>query len=237
VKVKEFLTELGVDFISINVVEDPQGMVELQRLGLRSVPAVTRGDRYVLAQSLPEVARFVGKWVDPLPRLSAPVLTDRWLRILDAAGGYVAMIPPERLHENVVPGRERTLRDVAYHIFQVPDAFLQTVEHGLEDWRLVSNIEPPDDVLTVAQVQHYADAKTDDLRRWWRGLADTSCATTVKMYYGEHSIHSFLERSTWHSAQHARQLAHVMAGFGIVPVQPLVSDDYVDLPMPSGLWT
>jgi hypothetical protein len=49
-------------------------------------------------------------------------------------------------------------------------------------------------------------------------------------------VHSFLERSTWHSAQHARQLASVLRAAGIAIDHPLTDADYRDLPMPAGLW-
>jgi hypothetical protein len=45
-----------------------------------------------------------------------------------------------------------------------------------------------------------------------------------------------LERCTWHSAQHARQIIAVLEGFGIRPDEPLTEKDYAGLPMPKGLW-
>jgi len=45
-----------------------------------------------------------------------------------------------------------------------------------------------------------------------------------------------MERCTWHSAQHARQIVSLLEGFGIVPNGPLTQEDYAGLPMPAGLW-
>ena len=45
-----------------------------------------------------------------------------------------------------------------------------------------------------------------------------------------------MERCTWHSAQHARQIIAVLEGFGIKPDRPLSQEDYAGLPMPVGLW-
>ncbi|MGH8705477.1 MAG: glutaredoxin family protein, partial [Burkholderiales bacterium] len=45
-KTKEFLTEQGVDYESINVHGNPAGMAELRKLGVRSVPVVARGDKF-----------------------------------------------------------------------------------------------------------------------------------------------------------------------------------------------
>lgn len=236
VKVKEFLTGLGVPFESVNVMADPQGMKDLATLGLRSVPVVTQGKRYTHAQSLQDVATFVGQSPDLTPQLQAPQLVERWLQVLRTTQRYVAVLPPARLNEYIVPGRERTLRDVAYHIYQAPDAFLQTVVDGLEDWRLVANVDPPKSVVSVDDIAQYAQRQVDAIEAWWAGVPDPSCAWKVKMFYGHHSVHSFLERSVWHSAQHARQLAAVLGEWGIAIDRPLTSADYVGLPMPAGLW-
>jgi hypothetical protein len=44
------------------------------------------------------------------------------------------------------------------------------------------------------------------------------------------------ERSTWHCAQHARQLAAVLERFGIEPDGRLTKQDLAGLPLPEGLW-
>ena len=71
---------------------------------------------------------------------------------------------------------------------------------------------------------------------WWVALPDKSCRQTVKTYYGARPLHELLERCTWHSAQHARQIIAVLEGFGIRPHEPLSEKDYSGLPMPKGLW-
>ena len=44
------------------------------------------------------------------------------------------------------------------------------------------------------------------------------------------------ERSTWHSAQHARQLIAVLERFGIEPERRLGAAELAGLPLPEGLW-
>jgi hypothetical protein len=58
----------------------------------------------------------------------------------------------------------------------------------------------------------------------------------LKMFYGEHPLHQFLERSTWHSAQHTRQLIALLSEQGIELPMRLTDKDYEGLPMPKGLW-
>ena len=235
VKVKEFLTGLGVEFESIDVGARPQAMDELRELGVRSVPVVVRGREYVFAQALEDVSRFVGRDFVP-QRLAPEALVKKWLKVLAAAQRHALQLPRERLGSRATPGRDRSIRDLAYHVYQVPEAFLEAVEHGVEDLTAVYNALPPVDVKTGEQISSYGLEISKRLQRWWEKLPDKSCRQAVKTYYGLRPLHELLERCTWHSAQHARQIVAVLEGFGIAPGAPLTAEDCAGLPMPVGLW-
>ena len=98
------------------------------------------------------------------------------------------------------------------------------------------NAAPPPSVQAADDIRRYGAAVTARLSCWWGALPDKSCAGTVKTYYGEQPLHHLLERCTWHSAQHARQIIAVLEGFGVAPDGPLTAQDYAGLPMPQGLW-
>ena len=49
-------------------------------------------------------------------------------------------------------------------------------------------------------------------------------------------MHQLLERSTWHSAQHARQLTAVLERYGIDPVRRLTPQELAGLPLPERLF-
>jgi len=235
VKVKEFLAGLGIEYESINVAAAPQAMAELAALGVRTVPVVARGGEYVFAQELADVARFVGREVG-FDRLPAPELMRKWRMVLAAARRHVLQIPPGRLAERATEGRDRSIRDLAYHVFQVADAFLQAVTEGNEDLAGVYNAPPPEGVRTAADIGDFGLRVSRRLEEWWAALADKSCPGTVKTYYGEQPLHHLLERCVWHSAQHARQLGAVLERLDIAPDGPLTDEDYAGLPMPEGLW-
>ena len=235
VRVKEFLTGLGIDYQSVNVSAQPQAMEELRALGVRTVPVVARGKEYVFAQELADVSRFLGRSVD-FQRLPAPVLVEKWLQVLGAAQRHVMQLPPERLQERATEGRDRSIRDLAYHIYQVPDSFLQAVQEGVEDLTSIYNAPPPPSVKTSADIRAYGEKVAQRVRRWWETVADKSAAGTVKTYYGVQPLHHLLERCTWHSAQHARQIVAVLEGFGIAAQPPFGEKDYAGLPLPAGLW-
>jgi hypothetical protein len=58
----------------------------------------------------------------------------------------------------------------------------------------------------------------------------------MKTYYGMQPLHQLLERSTWHSAQHTRQLMAVLERYGIQPDGPLTQAHLGGLPLPERLW-
>ena len=235
VKVKEFLNQLGVEYQSIDVSARPQAMEELREMGVRTVPVVARGRDYVFAQALEDVSRFIGRKFT-IERLPPEALVQKWLAVLGAAQRHVMQLPAARLGQRATPGRDRSIRDLAYHVYQVPEAFLEAIERGVEDLTTVYNAPPPADVRTVQQIRSYGLEVSERLHRWWEKLPDKSCRRTVKTYYGERPLHELLERCAWHSAQHARQIIALLEGFGIAPEAPLTAEDYAGLPMPAGLW-
>jgi len=235
VKVKEYLTGLGVEFESIDVGARPQAMDELRAMGVRAVPVVARGRDYVFAQALEDVSQFIGHEFRA-NRLPPELLVKKWLSVLAAAQRHVVQIPREHLLERATPGRDRSVRDLAYHVYQVPAAFLEAVENGVEDLTAVYNAPPPADLESVEQIRSYGDKIGKRLEAWWTSLPDKSCRQTVRTYYGARPLHELLERCTWHSAQHARQIVSVLESLGIAADGPLTAQDYAGLPMPAGLW-
>jgi len=235
VRVKEFLSKLGVEYESVNVSARPEAMEELRALGVRTVPVVARGGEYVFAQELADVSQFIGRKVD-FERLPAPALVEKWLKVLAAGERSIAQLPAGRLGERATEGRDRSIRELAYHVYQIPDAFLQAVIDGEQDLSALYNEAPPAGVRTAGDICAYGSRIMRRLADWWSAQPDKSCGGTLKTYYGEQPLHHVLERCTWHSAQHVRQLIAVLERFGIAPERPLGAEDYAGLPMPEGLW-
>ena len=235
VKVKEFLANLGVEFESINVSARPEAMDELRELGVRTVPVVARGTEYVFAQELADVSQFIGRAVD-FRRLAPAELYQKWQTVLAAAQRHVMQLPRERLQQRATEGRDRSIRDLAYHVYQVPDAFLQAVEDGVQDLTAVYNAPPPAHVSAVDQIRDYGTSVSERLERWWQRDGTKVTNGKVATYYGEQPLHHVMERCTWHSAQHARQIIAVLERLGIAAERPLTAEDYAGLPMPKGLW-
>ena len=111
------------------------------------------------------------------------------------------------------------------------------LEHGVEDLTSIYNSPPPGSVATPRQIADYGRSVEKRVEAWWKNKADKSCRETVKTYYGARPLHELLERCTWHSAQHARQIIAVLERLGVEPDGPLTAADYAGLPLPEGLWT
>ncbi len=50
------------------------------------------------------------------------------VRLVPIVGRYLAQIPEERL-DTVLPGRPRSYRQLVYHVFNIPEVFLDHVEN------------------------------------------------------------------------------------------------------------
>ena len=211
-------------------------MARLQRLGPRTVPVLARGQRYIFAQSIEDVAEFVGLERTAVARLPPDVLIARWRTILALAVRYARQFPDARLDEHVLPTRPRPVRELAHHVFRVAEAFLETAEGGAEYSVRAAN-EPPRAALPrAADIAAFGEGVAARVEAWWAGRGVRDCAAMVPTYYGPQSLHQLLERSTWHCAQHVRQLADVLTRFGIAPEAVLGAADLDGLPMPEALW-
>lgn len=237
VKTKEFLTSLGVPFESVNLLGNKQGEADLARLGARSLPVVSRGHDFVFAQSLDQVAAFVGRHNDAAAaRLAPELLIGRWMDVLGAAQSMAAEIPADKLYHRPIPTRDRTLLGLSYHIFQIPDVFVRNANGEFEDWAHHVNLPAPDTIRSADDIVAFAAEATATLADWWQRLDRRDCRWPVRTYYGVRECWEILERQTWHSAQHTRQLQSVLEGFAIPMRRTVAPETYDGLPMPEALW-
>lgn len=231
-RAKEFLTQHGIAFESINVREDPRGMQELAELGLRSVPVVRRGNDFVLGQSLQELADFAG--VTDLPEgLSEAALIDKLKLVLAAAERYTCQLTSDMAHAGL-PGRQRTTRDLAYHVFMIPTAFLDAADG---DELTYEHFErTPGDDMTIDDIAALGTRVRTRLDSWWDAVEDGAWPETLATYYGRKASRDVLERTAWHAAQHTRQLMQLLENAGIAPDGPLSEEDLAGLPLPTEVY-
>ena len=221
----------------IDVANDAGGRDKLLALGVRTVPVVALGEQYVFAQNLEDVAEFVGLQGTGHTPLPPEQLIEKWDTVLRAVQRYIRQVPSAKLEERVIDNRDRSIRLMGHHIFRIAEAFLETVVDGVEYSAQLANQPPPEGTFNSgAEIAGYGDGVIKGLHQWWDGLADQSCNGKVKTFFGMQPVAALYERSTWHCAQHARQLAAVLERFGIEPDRRLTKEDLAGLPLPEGLW-
>jgi glutaredoxin len=235
-RMKEFLTKHGVPFVSVNVLEDKGAFAELAELGIRSVPIVRRGTDWANGQVLKDVARVAGiKW-GGAKVLPAPELVSRLVVIQQAAQRFFAQIPDEALGRQL-PNRPRSYAQLGYHIFNIADAFLEHEVQHLPLKEGAYNRVPPPEMKTKAQILGYGHDVLAGVEKWWAGPGkSTDFTAKANVYYGNVTLHEYLERTTWHSGQHVRQMMMVLGMLGITPDRPVGKETFDGLPMPDKVW-
>ncbi len=228
------LSSLGVEFEAVDVDADPATLKELERLGVPRVPAVAVGDRVVHGWNPQGVAELVGvKYAEPV-RLQPVELVDRIDRVLAAAQRAIRQVPPEKL-ETRPPERDRTVRDLGYHIFRLSVSFPLAVEQNRFPQEWLS--EPAPRAMRDGEaIARYGEGVRARLKEWYHQTPAESFEWVVGTYYGPQTVWALLERTTWHAAQHLRQLYALLEGMGVTPDRPLTDTDFSGLPLPKALW-
>ena len=207
----------------------------MARLGARSLPVVSRGDKFIIAQSFEKLGEFLGLKESFKPTLSPDQLAGRIDLILRGAQRFVRQIPDDKF-ELKLRNRDRSYRVLCHHLFRIPEAFMEAMTSGAEVRHESLTQEPPADMKRPAQVADYGEQVRQRFASWWQAWSDHSGAKVVPTYYGERPMHEVMERTTWHSGQHTRQLMMLLESHGIVPQQPLTAADFAGLPMPEKVW-
>lgn len=231
-RTKEFMSQHGLEFQSINIVEHPEALEDLARIGFRSVPVVRRGDKAVFCQDLQDVADFVGV---PLAKseLCAQDFISRIDLILQATTRFVEQLSEEQLAGHF-PGRDRPYRDLAYHIYMVVQGFLDSVEGGSLEMEAFLRTAP-EGMTRGDQIATAGEEVRKSLILWWH-THKHALPASVKTYYGERTMLSVLERTTWHAAQHCRQLQAVVENCGIEPDGALGDRELGGLSLPENIY-
>ena len=215
--------------------EDAAGRAELQRLGARSIPVLSRGDEFVFAQNIAQVVAFLKLNEKAGPVLSPAQLMERMTRFIDAARTIVSLMPDQKL-DTEVPNRPRSYRALAHHMFRIPESFVEIAGGTYFDDKLPVEVRDKAELASTAALSDYGRRVRDKVDAWWQQTPDKSAQQIVQTYYGPQKLHEVLERSTWHIGQHTRQWMMLLDMAGIAFERPLRDADFTDLPMPTQVW-
>ena len=189
------------------------------------MPIVASGDRFVAGIDLGLVSEFLQIPYDSEPALPVEELKDRLAHILATATRLTGQIPCENLADKL-PNRDRTLLSLANHIVQIAVGFVDMAAGRQGTVRAGTGTDLDRDALA---------ARSRTLEDEVAGLV-LDPSRRVSTYQGPFTMHGALERCTWHTAQHTRQLAMVLEGLGIKPDAPLGAEDLAGLPVPEKVW-
>lgn len=226
-RVRQFLDDHGIGFDSHNVLADPAARATLDRMGIRSVPVVTKGEDFVFAQELDDVARFLNL---PLrgARLPVPDLVQRIEGLLSAATVMASRLPPAH-RDTRIDGRDRTYADIAFHIGQICEAFLDAARGGELSYQYFERR------AGAVSIVDSLGAVATSFSEWYASTRDR-LPETLTTYYGRKPLQQVLERTAWHMAQHCRQLQHILTGLRVAG-GPWLSNAVLDgLPLPRDVW-
>jgi hypothetical protein len=231
---KELLASWGVEFDAINIHDNADALREMVSLGAPLVPAVAYNGRIAHGWNPAAYAKLLGVPYTGVPALSPARLADRLDGILARAEDWLRYTPQDKLKLEG-PGRRRELRQLGFHMFRLSAAFVDSMEgDGLQEGWLQE--EAPDALRSGTDLAAFGEGVRTRLKVWFAEAGTVRWQEPVWTYYGEQSAHELLERTTWHAAQHLRQVHDLLSRNGVLPAQALDSALFAQLPLPKALW-
>ena len=172
-------------------------------------------------------------------KLPPRVLGARLDKILACAEGLVGSLPIRAL-DHKPPQRDRSVRDLAFHVFRLSLAYVDGMDMGElpESWL---QEQAPPDLVDGPAIARYGALVRGRVSGWFEGAALSEFARSIRVNDGRvndgpQNGHDLLERTTSHAARHLRQLYALAGDLGLTPPQPLPTSDFEGLPLPVGLW-
>jgi hypothetical protein len=219
-------------------VAEPEGRADYDRHGYELLPIVARGEAWIAGQSVEEVAKFLGFTVT-IERLPPDELARRVDAVLQATQRMARQLPEDKLRQSIplARPRERSYIDLVSHIGLVVECLPELLENGRRLDAKHYKVETPAEVRTRADLIRFIAGIQTRFDAWWaRSGETTDYQAKPDVFYDEPTVHSYFERTTWHAAQHARQLAAALEELGIAPDGPLTEAELAGLPVPDSLF-
>jgi hypothetical protein len=208
-------------------------MEELRAHNQLRVPVVTVDGRAAYAGDLDAVADFLGIARTGHRMLAPAQLFEKYDAILAAVQRYLHAFPPDRIAMTVPRREKRDMRELGYHVFAIAEDLMQ-VKDG--DNYLQGTGPVPERVRTFGDIVSYGQSVRARLRGWFSSRPADFWSQTRTTSYGAFPMHRYLERATWHSGQHSRQIVEMLQSAGVDAPDPLSSQFFSGLPMPQKLW-
>jgi hypothetical protein len=230
---KEFLSRRGISFGALDVENDPQARAALLALGYRAVPVIQAGDQAMTGWNPTRLAALVGLTGFQEAAAPAEELIRSLERIVDGALRAVRQVPDDRLAMRS-PDRDRPLRQLAHHVFNVVELGVDTDILGHYDVGALAGDVPAQ--TGAERIARYGEAVLAKLTSWYREIDQAAFERAVETDDGPRTLGLVFERTRSHAAQHLRQLYEFLRWCEIEPDQPLTSADLKGVDLPDAVW-
>jgi hypothetical protein len=230
---KALLSGRGIEFDALDVANDPAAVAALQELGISSVPAVVVGERWMTGWNPTQLAELVGFAYSE--RAAPPEeLIGSIGQIVESAIRAVGQVP-DAAWNSIWPGRDRPLRELARHLFDV-------VERGVDadvlsafpanEW--LRNHDVPG-LASASLMVRYGRAVQAKFAAWYVAPLDAAAFDrSIEADVGPRTLTQVLERTRLHAGQHLRQIYALLEAAEVRPEAPLTDADLrrlgLDLP-------
>lgn len=205
----------------------------MRALGFKTVPVTAVGDRAVQGFNFQALGDLLGLAADRHRSLSPDELLEKYRVVFEAAKRAILQIPEDKL-DWVTPGRERTLRQLMWHIFDRAEEFARLVDGGeysagrANDYMILANA-----YRTARDIAAYGDqvlAQVEDILTRRTELLDKMLNT----YFGSSTTYDLLTRALSMAAFRLQGTYRYMRTLGIEPLTPLGPKDFAGIVVPPG---
>jgi glutaredoxin-like protein NrdH len=262
-RLKGYLDDRGIDFEAVNLLNDVSAFEETQRIGLTTMPAVRRGDRWATGFDLDQVNELLGIDRDPSGRrLEIQEIAERAASLLDVAGSLATQVPPER-HEDPTPTVAQpataflfyedgnpyvphgTVKSLVHHIAGHGEKLKRLAMAAEGRYELGFSMQltgeaaafgEPVESTPMYRVIAQMALTASDIRSWMRENPKPDLSGVIETHYGSQTFQELLQTMTCSLAQHARQLTWVVERLGLEPDRRIDEGVFEGLLMPSGVW-
>ena len=95
---------------------------------------------------------------------------------------------------------------------------------------------PPEKLKNSSNIANFGEEIRNRFILWWKKSSDSDFSKQVPTYFGMTSRHELLERTVWHSTQHARQIESLLESIDVKPKISFHQDHFRGLPLSDILW-
>lgn len=199
------------------------------------MPAVCLDDECVPGGDLGAIARLLDLDYEPPVQLTPEQLFAKWMLVVEAAQRYLRQAPFAGLtHKS--PDRDRTFRELGWHIVLIPRAFVTAYDRDEFPNSLFTEKDVPAE-LTGDDIAAAMAESQRAVQTWWQDSGSQDPLDRVlETYWGAHTLLESFEREVWHTAQHTRQVMMFLRQLDVEPDRPLTAENLAGLPLPEGVW-